>query len=162
MSANRPHVEFPEGWHVSGELPERVDLSEAKLTSLQEDMFQVRTPNDEFTIDVGWTPEADRTGGFVCVVIHAANWDTPIDELRTSDVDDVHQWLVSAIDLVQRRRGGDAVSVALAAMTLPPIQQFAPLPQGGVPLDVKRERTNLGNSVNVAAENPEKSVTFAP
>jgi hypothetical protein len=94
--------ELPTGWGFSGGLPDfdpaALDqLSPEYLHSLIEDLWWARSPSDRFEIDVGWYPEADAAGRFRCLLVEDEDWLAPREELNTTSLRIVVEWVVAAV-----------------------------------------------------------------
>lgn len=109
---------LPPGWSCVGELPASLDL-----TDLGEDILRVRSGDGLWTLDVGWYPEMDPNGGFVCKVIHGERWAAPVDALRTRDVRDVQNWLERE---VERRSYLLQLQVSVSGTSTGPASQPSP------------------------------------
>ncbi len=106
MSEERK-VAVPEGWEVRGSLPD-FDPSRAddeQLVTLTEDLLLLRPPGGAFCIDVGWLPEASRSGAFVCRVVEGDAWNAPIDEVRLRSCAEVDLWIADAVGRVHEAIG---------------------------------------------------------
>jgi hypothetical protein len=93
-------VVLPAGWTSIGSLPSDEALSAAtsdRPWSLKEDLWQARSANDRFTLDVGWYPEFDPTGRFVCLVVEGGSWETPSERFETRSAAEVAQWVRSIL-----------------------------------------------------------------
>jgi len=91
----------PRGWDGHGHLPCDFDvdeLDEDDLLCLEQDLFQASKSNR--TVDVGWYPEFDPSGCFVCKEIRDRNWEDPVEIYETTDPAEVVAWLE------ERYRGG--------------------------------------------------------
>jgi len=91
------------GWTVRGDLP-KVDFSRATdsdLDLLDEDLLQVIDASRTYTLDVGWYPAASRAGQFVCRLIRSDNWESPLQQLETSNRETVRQWINQTVQEVQ-------------------------------------------------------------
>src|SRR5712664_808429 len=97
----------PKGWTVRGDLP-KVDLgtaNDAELDLLDEDLVQVVEPGGQYTLDVGWYPAGSREGRYICRLVRAEEWESPLEQLETNSREAVRQWLVRGVEDIQRRLG---------------------------------------------------------
>jgi hypothetical protein len=88
---------LPDGWTSVGVLPE-VDLVSSEPTpdqlhSLTEDIWQARSAGGRYTLDVGWYPDLDPSGRFVCLVVQDENWEEPIERFETRSATAVVTWV---------------------------------------------------------------------
>jgi hypothetical protein len=95
-------IQVPAGWRAGGELPPfdpaaASDLTEAQLDALTEDLWSASTPDERFTIDIGWYPEADAGGHFRCRLVESATWDQPREEFCTRSLGDAGRWADSTV-----------------------------------------------------------------
>lgn len=91
-------VNASEGWQGGGAIPRlrAANASEQELECLSEDLVQLRTNCGTYALDIGWYPDADRSGGFVCRMVEADEWASPADTLETPDWEPVRDWLEAA------------------------------------------------------------------
>ena len=97
----------PKGWTVRGNLP-KVELDSAtdiQLDLLDEDLVQVRDPSGSYALDVGWYPAASKNGQFVCRLVRADDWDSPVEQLETTNREVVRRWLKRGVEEIQTRIG---------------------------------------------------------
>ncbi len=67
---------------------------------LKEDLFQVNYFG-EFIIDVGWYPEFQETGSFKLSLVKDYNWQEPLIEKRSRDLNELRQYMGECIALVK-------------------------------------------------------------
>ena len=90
---------IPNTWLIIGGLP-AVDPTEAVEDDrdlFTEDLFQATEPSGRFLLDVGWLPEADLSGTFVCQLVRDGEWDPPVLVYRTKRLAEVHEWLEESV-----------------------------------------------------------------
>jgi hypothetical protein len=88
-------IEVPAGWRIIGELL-NIDpdsLSDEQLVVLTEDILQIQTPDSSFVMDVGWYPDSDRQGRYLCRGVIDNKWDSPTECFETRDIREVLFWL---------------------------------------------------------------------
>jgi len=69
-----------------------------QLELLQEDLLQVRYPND-ITLDVGWYPAFRANGRFVIQIIKSKDWDKPVFVREFSDIKKLKSTINEALGL---------------------------------------------------------------
>ena len=65
-----------------------------RLEDLSEDLIQLRS--GRFIIDVGWYPEANPRGIFVCKIVKDEDWQLPMYEFSTNDLEGVRGFVSAA------------------------------------------------------------------
>ena len=71
-----------------------------QMEVLKEDLFQVNYFGT-YIIDVGWYPEFKETGSFKLTLIKDYNWNEPLMEKRSKDLDELRQYMGECIALVK-------------------------------------------------------------
>lgn len=98
------------GWSVQGFLPpfDPADeiatpegLTPEHLCYLVEDIAMYQKGN--YTVDIGWFPELDPQGGFVCKLIIGDHWDKPIERFETKSLDKTISWLIQACSYIEAK-----------------------------------------------------------
>lgn len=46
----------------------------------------------DYCVDVGWYPSHDLNGGFIGRVIRNGNWEEPLEEIVTRDLEEIKDW----------------------------------------------------------------------
>lgn len=102
---------LPNHWSYSGYLPLSDPLHYAvnkNLLDIHEDVCQFLSPTGRFTIDIGWWPDSDPKGNYICRVLTTDGlippednpWSQPpIEEFETKDTGEMLKWLASKITL---------------------------------------------------------------
>jgi hypothetical protein len=74
-----------------------------------EDMFQIRSPKQEFILDVGWYGNHED-GTYMCCLVEIDDdrpgydpWTNPIEIFKTRRTADVWQWLSKTVSDVHRK-----------------------------------------------------------
>jgi hypothetical protein len=91
---------LPAEWKVTGSLPvvDLEDLTEEELDLLTEDLVQATY--GKYLLDIGYYPEANADGRFVCSAheldaIGYDTWESPFSSLETRDVFEAYTWLAA-------------------------------------------------------------------
>ena len=97
-------VTAPAGWLVwPGSMLPKIDPDELEgdfIDFLTEDMAQLVSPDGYFTVDVGWLPEGNPSGAYICVIVRDQKWDRPLVKIRTRSYEDVLKWVQKAIETI--------------------------------------------------------------
>lgn len=85
---------LPPGWKLKGWIPPGPTPTPSdQLDLLVEDLLHIETPGGSFVIDVGWYPEADPSGHFVCILVEDEAWEEPIARDTMRDATEVRSWI---------------------------------------------------------------------
>lgn len=86
-------VPLPPKWETHGMLPP-FDPQDGPVDSewLNEDIWQARSPDRRFILDVSWFPESDPTGSYYCRLIENEDWDSPVEGIKTRSTVAVAAW----------------------------------------------------------------------
>ncbi|MFZ7173016.1 hypothetical protein [Avibacterium paragallinarum] len=60
---------------------------EEQINNLKEDLYQASFKNN--LIDIGWYPSFDKNGRFVISIIKDFNWEKPIFEFKTRNINEL-------------------------------------------------------------------------
>jgi hypothetical protein len=122
-------ADVPRSWEIQGTLPDEG----GPPTRLLEDLFSVCTPRAEMTLDVGWTPAGDPAGAYLCRFVVDDEWETPVEQWKTTDAAAVRQWIVATLEAMSDRLGREAAHPAPpVAATFKPVTVSSSATQGGV------------------------------
>ena len=80
----------------------KVSLS-SQLDILREDMGWINYRDGEYVIDYGWKPEFDINGEFIVYLIKDGDWDSPIKEMRTREIDIFLKNIQISIDYINEQ-----------------------------------------------------------
>ena len=88
------HIHLPPKWEVYGMLPPFDPLESDPVLAgwLNEDIWQARSPDKRFILDVSWYPKDDPEGSFYCRLIEHDNWKSPVEGLKTRSTIAVAAW----------------------------------------------------------------------
>lgn len=88
-------IAVPAGWERQTGHPAIVDPRECKdddaSICLSEDMFSF--VRGKLCLDVGWSPDGNLAGEYVCRIVEGDDWDRPLEMYCTRDPQNV-QWFV--------------------------------------------------------------------
>lgn len=110
---------LPPGWKLTGWIPPgptpTPTPSDDQIDLLVEDLLHIETPGGSIAIDVGWYPEADPSGHFVCMLVEDEAWEEPIERVTTRDAAEVRSWIGRKVEWVDAwlRRHSKARDVAV-------------------------------------------------
>ncbi len=90
---------IPKEWQVQGSFPPVGEFVRF------EDIFSLMTPGGALTLDVGWLPEEDPAGSFICRLIVDNDWESPCETLRTRSEADVRRWITMTIEAMKETLG---------------------------------------------------------
>jgi hypothetical protein len=65
------------------------------------DMVQLTSPGGDYVIDVGWLPDSNPGGAYVCVIIKDNDWQVPLTRMMSRSYEDVIKWIAGAVTQVE-------------------------------------------------------------
>lgn len=71
-----------------------------QIYALKEDLIQINFENKNIVIDVGWYPEFDPKGSFTIKVIQDSNWEKPLFEKKTKNVEELYKILNEEVNKI--------------------------------------------------------------
>jgi hypothetical protein len=120
---------LPRGWKLKGWIPPgpTPTPSDDQLDLLVEDLLHIETPGGSIVIDVGWYPEADPSGHFVCILVEDEAWEEPLARETMRDAAEVRSWIERTVQGVDAwlRRHPKARDVAVRTNERPREQRAA-------------------------------------
>jgi hypothetical protein len=78
----------------------KVSLSD-QIDILREDMGWIEYNNGEYVIDYGWKPDFDINGEFIVYLVKDGDWDFPVKEMRSREIDVFLSNIQACIDYVK-------------------------------------------------------------
>ncbi|AUX24119.1 hypothetical protein SOCEGT47_046550 [Sorangium cellulosum] len=82
------------------------DPSDERWEYLEEDLFSAQHEHYQTTVDVGWYPSMSPDGNYKAIFILNDDWNNPLDELVTRNLQEIVPWLEERMANPQARRKG--------------------------------------------------------
>jgi len=101
-------VDLPSNWSALKSLFEK-DPAEVppdkRWLCLTEDIWQAKSSNGRFCVDLGWYPQGDLNGSFTGSLIEEDNWESPVEQFSAKDYRIMINWIRATITKCQQLIG---------------------------------------------------------